>query len=50
LETLAHIAQKGESESARVAASVALLDRGWGKPRATVEAEMNNEIRVVFVE
>ena len=50
LKTLAQIAQKGESETARVQASVALLDRGWGKPKAQVEAEMNNEIRVVFVE
>ena len=32
LSTLAGIAQNGQSESARVAASVALLDRGWGKP------------------
>ena len=50
LETLAQIAQKGESESARVQAASALLDRAWDKPRATVEAELNNEIRVVFVE
>ena len=32
LQTLAHIAENGENEGARVAASVALLDRGWGKP------------------
>lgn len=50
LETLAHIAQKGESESARVQAASALLDRAWGKPRATVEAELNNEIQIKFVE
>jgi hypothetical protein len=50
LDTLAQIAQQGESESARVQASVALLDRAWGKPRAQIEAEMSNEIRVVFVE
>ena len=50
LETLGHIAQHGESEAARVAASVALLDRAWGKPRATVEAELNNELQIRFVE
>ena len=50
LETLAHIAQQGESEAARVQASVALLDRAWGKPRATVEAELNNELQIRFVE
>jgi len=49
LDTLAHIAQKGESEGARVQASVALLDRAWGKPKATVEAELNNEIQIKFV-
>ena len=50
LKTLAHIAQKGESETARVQASVALLDRGWGKPKAQIEAEMNNELQIRFVE
>ena len=49
LKTLANIASQGESEAARVQASVALLDRGWGKPRATVEAELNNEIQIKFV-
>ena len=49
LETLSHIAQHGESETARVQASVALLDRGWGKPKAQIEAEMNNEIQIRFV-
>ena len=32
LETLAKIAREGQSESARVSAAVALLDRGYGKP------------------
>ena len=50
LKTLSQIAQRGESETARVQASVALLDRAWGKPRAQIEAEMSNEIQVVFVE
>lgn len=32
IQSLAGIAQNGESEAARVAAINALLDRGWGKP------------------
>lgn len=39
LSTLAGIAQNGTSESARVAASVALLDRGWGKPTQIVQGD-----------
>lgn len=37
LQALAHVATKGESEAARVSASVALLDRGYGKPRQALE-------------
>jgi hypothetical protein len=37
LAALKIIAAKGKSESARVAAAVALLDRGWGRPRQAVE-------------
>lgn len=37
LKALLHVATKGESEGARVAAAVALLDRGYGKPRQAVE-------------
>ena len=33
LGALVHVATRGESEAARVAASVALLDRAYGKPR-----------------
>lgn len=32
MATLAHVAAKGESETARVAASIAILDRGYGRP------------------
>ena len=32
LQTLGGIAETGTSEAARVAAAIALLDRGWGKP------------------
>lgn len=37
LNVLVDVAKKGESESARVAAANALLDRGYGKPRQAVE-------------
>lgn len=37
LKALADIAARGESETARVSAAVALLDRGYGRPRQAVE-------------
>jgi hypothetical protein len=37
LATLHQIAVSGESEPARVTAACALLDRGYGKPRQSVE-------------
>ena len=33
LDVLASIAENGQSETARIAAACALLDRGFGKPR-----------------
>jgi hypothetical protein len=33
VRTLTGIASSGTSESARVAAATALLDRGWGRPK-----------------
>ena len=37
LKTLAEICKEGQSESARVSAACALLDRGYGKPTQQVE-------------
>ena len=37
LQVLVDVAKKGESESARVAAANAILDRGYGKPRQALE-------------
>jgi hypothetical protein len=37
MRALSEVASKGESESARVAASVALLDRGYGKPPQAIQ-------------
>jgi hypothetical protein len=44
LKILAGIAKDGTSDSARVAAAVALLDRGWGKPTASVDPEGDNVV------
>jgi hypothetical protein len=38
LDALVMVARQGESESARVAAAVAILDRGYGRPVQAVEA------------
>jgi hypothetical protein len=38
LETLHSICKSGASESARVAAASAIIDRAYGKPAATVHA------------
>ena len=40
IRTLAEIAEKGSPDSARIAAAVALLDRGFGRPAASVELEL----------
>lgn len=37
IAALVDVAQSGKSETARVQAAVALLDRGYGKPRQSVE-------------
>lgn len=37
MQTLADVAQKSESDAARVSAAQAILDRGYGKPRQAVE-------------
>jgi hypothetical protein len=34
----------------RLAAADHLLDRGFGKPRQSIESDMNNEIQIRFVE
>jgi len=40
LKTLHNICQTGESESARVAAASAILDRAYGKPKQSVESDV----------
>jgi hypothetical protein len=46
LATLAEIAEKGKSESGRVAASRELLDRGFGKPVQNVDMRVLMEKRL----
>ena len=48
VKVLAGIAENGTSEPARVAAAVALLDRGWGKPKQDNSHEVKGEIRVIL--
>jgi hypothetical protein len=49
LAMLVEICQNGESESARVAAANAILDRGWGKPAVpVVAAELPEVITIDF--
>ena len=46
--TLGGIATSGESEAAKVAASIALLDRGWGKPNQPTENKIDGSIEVIL--
>jgi hypothetical protein len=39
VETLVEICEHGQSEAARIATAVALLDRAWGKPMVAVEVQ-----------
>ena len=49
LRALVQIATKGESESARVAASVAILDRAYGKPVPAPEPVTDDDVLPVTV-
>lgn len=48
INALATIAQSGESEAAVIAASEALLNRAWGKPKDTVEIDGNSKLTVII--
>jgi hypothetical protein len=44
IETLVKVMNAGDaSPSARVAAATALLDRGWGRPAQTIDANINSQ-------
>jgi len=47
IQSLAGIAQNGESESARVSAASVLLDRGWGKPTQPISGDAENPLQVI---
>ena len=49
LRSLAEISERGESEIARVAASVAILDRAYGKPMPAPEPVSDEEAIPVSV-
>jgi hypothetical protein len=38
------MAMKGKSETARVTAACVILDRGYGKPKQQIEADLNGKI------
>lgn len=44
LKTLHQVALKSESDSARVSAAVALLDRGYGKPVQAIEGRLTIDL------
>lgn len=49
LRTLCGIAQNGENEGARVAASIHILDRGWGKaPQSHTGEDGEGAISIVI--
>ena len=49
LEALVQISTEGESEAARVSASVAILDRAYGKPVPMPEPAQDDEVLPVTV-
>jgi hypothetical protein len=48
IKVLAGIAQNGQNDAARVAAAVALLDRGWGKPAQPQTGEDGGDLRITI--
>ena len=48
IDALSGIAKNGESEAAKVAASIALLDRGWGKPNQPHTGDGGGDIQVTI--
>jgi hypothetical protein len=48
IKVLAGIAKDGTNDGARVAAAVALLDRGWGKPAQMHTGEDGGDVRITI--
>ena len=51
ISALAELAKNGQSEAARVSASVAILDRAYGRPRQASEARASDDSRpdVIYI-
>lgn len=47
IQSLAGVAQNSESDSAKVAAAEALLNRGWGKPTQPISGDDENPLRII---
>jgi len=50
ISTLVEICQHSENDTARVAAAIALLDRGWGKATAAVAVHQPGPSLLTLVE
>ena len=48
VQTLGGIAEASDSDAARVTASIALLDRGWGKPNQPHTGEEGGDIQITI--
>ena len=50
LSALFEVARHGRSERARVAAAIAILDRGYGKPYAFIEGQHAKDLPPIVIE
>ena len=50
LNTLVDVMQSSQSDSARIAAATAILDRGYGRPAKTTSLEVNTSCRPTKIE
>jgi len=48
IEALAQVAESGQTESARIAAACAILDRGYGKPREATPGQYKRQSGSIF--
>jgi hypothetical protein len=48
IEALAQVAESGQTETARIAAACAILDRGYGKPREATSAQYRRQGAGIF--
>ena len=48
IEALAQVAESGQTETARIAAACAILNRGYGKPREATSAQYRRQGEGVF--